>query len=64
MVRVVTQVLAGLMLIFGAATLLPKSYFEFKAQRTGQGIKYLVLGLLAAFFSLMAFGLAYHEALR
>jgi len=60
MVRMVTQVLAGLMLLFGAATLFPKSYFEFKAKRTGQGIKYLVLGLLATFFALMAFAYAYH----
>jgi hypothetical protein len=56
----VTQILAGLMLFFGAATLFPKSYFEFKAKRKAKGIKYLILGLLATFFSIMAFGLAYH----
>ncbi len=56
----ITQVLAGLMLFFGAVTLFPKSYFEFKAQRKAQGIKYLIFGILATFFSVMAFALAYH----
>jgi len=60
MVRMVTQILAGLMLIFGSATLFPKSYFEFKAKRPLQGIKYLIFGLFATFFAIMAFSYAYH----
>jgi hypothetical protein len=56
----IAQVLAGLMLFFGAMTLFPKAYFEFKAERKAQGIKYLIFGFLATFFSIMAFGLAYH----
>ena len=60
MVIMITQVLAGMMLIFGAATLFPKSYFEFKANRRGQGIKYLLLGGLALFFAMMAFAYSYH----
>ena len=60
MVRIVTQILAGLMLLFGAATLFPKAYFEFRAKRTFQGIKYTVFGALATFFAIMAFVYAYH----
>ncbi|MBI5100852.1 MAG: hypothetical protein HZB33_03290 [Nitrospirae bacterium] len=60
MVRMITQILAGLMLFFGAVTLFPKSYFEFKAGRKAKGIKYIVLGALASFFSVMAFGMAYY----
>lgn len=56
----ITQILAGLMLFFGAVTLIPKSYFEFKAGRKVQAIKYMIFGVLATFFSVMAFGLAYH----
>lgn len=59
MVRMVTQILVGLMLLFGVATLLPKSYFEFKTGRKRKGILYLVLGGLALFFSSMAFYYAY-----
>ncbi|MBA4372939.1 MAG: hypothetical protein C0402_08750 [Thermodesulfovibrio sp.] len=60
MVRMLTQILAGLMLIFGSATLFPKAYFEFKAKRTLQGIKYTIFGILATFFAIMAFTYAYH----
>lgn len=59
MVRMITQILAGLMLFFGAATLFPKSYFEFKAKKTGNGILSFFLGCGAAFFSIMAFYYAY-----
>jgi len=47
------------MLLFGVVTLFPKSYFEFKANRFAQGIKYSFFGLLALFFSTMAFYYAY-----
>jgi hypothetical protein len=59
MVRMVTQVLAGLMLLFGAATLFPKAYFEYRAGRTRKSLLYFILGLLALFFSIMAFVYAY-----
>lgn len=59
MVRLITQILAGLMLFFGAVTLLPKAYFEFKAKKTGKAVMSLVLACAAAFFSLMAFFYAY-----
>lgn len=59
MVRVITQILVGLMLFFGAVTLFPKSYAEFKSKRPAKGIMYIFLGLLALFFSSMAFYYAY-----
>jgi len=59
MIRMITQILAGLMLLFGAATLFPKSYFEFKAKKTRKSIVSFVLGTLSLFFSIMAFYYAY-----
>ncbi len=59
MVRMITQVLAGLMLLFGAATLFPKAYLEYKARRSAKSVLYLLLGLFALFFSIMAFVYAY-----
>ncbi len=59
MVRMITQILAGLMLLFGAATLFPKAYFEYRAKRTGKSALYFLLGVLALFFSIMAFVYAY-----
>ena len=59
MVRMITQVLAGLMLLFGAATLFPKAYFEYRLRRTRKSLLYFSLGLLALFFSIMAFVYAY-----
>ena len=59
MVRMITQVLAGLMLLFGAATLFPKAYFEYKTKKTGKSVISLILGLLALFFAVMAFVYAY-----
>ncbi len=55
----VTQILAGLMLLFGAATLFPKAYLEYKTGRTRKSILSFSLGILALFFSIMAFVYAY-----
>lgn len=59
MVRIITQIMVGLMLFFGVATLFPKSYFEFRRGRKKKSMLYLVLGGLAMFFSCMAFYYAY-----
>jgi hypothetical protein len=59
MVRVITQVLVGLMLLFGAASLFPKAYFEFKAKKTSKAVMSAALAILALFFSLMAFYYAF-----
>lgn len=59
MVRMITQLLVGLMLFFGVATLFPKAYLDFRANRVGQAVKYAILGLLALYFSGMSFYYAY-----
>lgn len=59
MVRLVTQVLVGLMLFFGVLTLFPKAYFEFRSGKYGKGMVSILLALAAAFFSSMAFYYAY-----
>ncbi len=59
MVRMITQVLAGLMLLFGAATLFPKAYFEYRMGKAKKSLLSFSLGLLALFFSIMAFVYAY-----
>jgi intracellular septation protein A len=59
MVRMVTQILAGLMLFFGVVTLFAKSYFEYRAKKIKNGIIYTLFGLAALFFSVMAFLYAY-----
>ena len=59
MVRIVTQILVGLMLLFGAASLFPKAYLERMAGKTPKAVMSAVLAVLALFFSLMAFFYAY-----
>ena len=61
MVRMITQILAGLMLFFGVVTLFAKSYFELRAKRIKGGMIYSLFGLAALFFSLMAFVYAYWQ---
>jgi hypothetical protein len=59
MARIITQILVGLMLLFGTVTLVPKAYFEFRAGKLGKSILSLFLASLALFFSCMAFYYAY-----
>ncbi len=59
MARMITQMLAGLMLFFGVVTLFVKSFFEYRAKKIKSGIIYTLFGLAALFFSLMAFVYAY-----
>jgi hypothetical protein len=47
------------MLLFGAVTLVPKAYIEFRAGKVGKSILSLFLACLALFFSCMAFYYAY-----
>jgi len=47
------------MLLFGAVTLLPKAYFEFRDRKFGKSILSLFLACTALFFSCMAFYYAY-----
>ncbi|PKL51564.1 MAG: hypothetical protein CVV37_05785 [Nitrospira bacterium HGW-Nitrospira-1] len=59
MARIITQILVGLMLLFGAATLFPKAYFEFRDRKFGKGMLSIFLACIALFFSYMAFYYAY-----
>ena len=59
MARIITQLLVGLMLLFGTVTLLPKAYFEFRSEKFGKGMLSLFLACAALFFSCMAFYYAY-----
>ncbi len=64
MIRLVTQILVGLMLLFGTITLLPKAALCFKLGRKGRGVLYVVLGVLSTAFAAMAFGYAYTVAME
>ncbi len=55
MVRIITQILVGLALFFGAVTLIPKCFVEFRRKNFTKGILFFFLGLLTLFFSGMAF---------
>ncbi len=59
MIRAVTQLLVGLMLLFGFITLFPKAYREFRTGKIIKGLVSVLLGLCALFFSWMAFYYAY-----
>lgn len=59
MIRGITQILVGLMLLFAVLTLIPKAYLEFSSGKQSKGILSILLALAAAFFSLMAFYYAY-----
>ena len=59
MARIITQILIGLMLLFGAVTLVPKAYFEFRRGQPRKGIVSVLLAFAALFFSGMAFYYAY-----
>ncbi len=64
MTRLIAQILVGVMLLFGVFTLIPKAYIQFKYGKKSKGILYVILGLLAVFFSCMAFYYAYLEGVR
>jgi len=59
MVRAITQLLVGMMLLFGFLTLFPKAFREFQAGKMTKGLLSVLLGLCALFFSWMAFYYAY-----
>lgn len=59
MVRMITQILVGLMLFFGVMTLVPKAIIEYKTGRKGKSVLSALLAFLALFFSCMAFYYAY-----
>ena len=59
MMRVFTQVLMGVMLLFGTATLFPRAIIYYRLGQKGRGVLYALLGVLATLFAVMSFGYAY-----
>jgi hypothetical protein len=59
MVRMVTQILLGFMLLFGTITIIPKAIFHLKSKNTGRGILYIFLSILCGLFSILSFHYAY-----
>ena len=59
MVRMLTQLLVGLMLLFGVMSLVPKAIIEYKTGKKGKSAMSGILAVLALFFSCMAFYYAY-----
>lgn len=55
----ITQILLGLMLLFGTATITPKAIAYLRLKHTGRGILYIFLSLICALFSILAFHYAY-----
>jgi len=58
MIRLATQILLGLMLLFGTATLFPKAALCMKFGKKGRGALYIFLGVLSTVFAVMSFGYA------
>ncbi|MEW6740334.1 MAG: hypothetical protein ACOYU2_08765 [Nitrospirota bacterium] len=59
MVRIVTQILMGLMLLFGTVTLTPKMLFHFKNKNMPRALYFLLVWLISLSFSIAAFYYAY-----
>ncbi|MBF0558488.1 MAG: hypothetical protein HQL08_06870 [Nitrospirae bacterium] len=55
MVRIVTQVLMGLMLLFGTITITPKLLLMLRQKNLPRALYYLILWCISLAFALMAF---------
>lgn len=59
MIRIITQILIGLMLIFGTFTLAPRAVFHLRAKAFARGLYLSAMIFIMLFFSVMAFYFAY-----
>lgn len=59
MIRFATQVILGVVLLFGAVTLIPKGMLTIKLGNKPRGVFYVIVGLVCAFFSALAFLYSY-----
>ncbi len=59
MFRIISQVLIGLMLVFGALTLVPRALFYVGRKDAPRSFYFLFLISVALFFAVMAFFFAY-----
>ncbi|GER94193.1 hypothetical protein A45J_1953 [hot springs metagenome] len=61
MIRIVTQILMGLILMFGVITLTPKMLFHFRNKNISRALYFLLIWLISLSFSIAAFYYAYIE---
>ncbi|MEW5746706.1 MAG: hypothetical protein AB1805_14855 [Nitrospirota bacterium] len=61
MVRIATQLLMGLMLLFGTVTLTPRLFFHLRQKNRGRALYLFLLWILSLAFGLAAF---YYAALE
>ncbi|MEW6118248.1 MAG: hypothetical protein AB1553_15320 [Nitrospirota bacterium] len=59
MTRIITQILMGLMLLFGTVTLTPRLLFHFRSGNKTRALYLLLLWVLSLFFALAAFYYAF-----
>lgn len=59
MIRIVTQILMGLMLFFGTVTLTPRLLFYFRAKNFRKSAYFLLLWTMSLTFSVGAFYYAF-----
>ena len=59
MLRIITQILIGLMLVFGALNLAPRAVLHIRGKDIPRALLFLVLVSVSLFFAVMAFYFAY-----
>jgi len=59
MERFITQIILGIVLLFGTATLLPRGIVLIRGGEPKRGIFYLFMAGICTFFSLMSFLFSY-----
>lgn len=59
MVSMVTQIMLGLLLLFGTITLAPRGIYYLRVRSRGRGILYLLLSLASTLFAVLSFHYAY-----
>lgn len=59
MIRFATQLILGLLLLFGTATLIPKGMLMIKLGKRPRGVFYIIMGVVCTFFSLLSFLFSY-----
>lgn len=57
--RMVAQIILGLTLLFGTATLIPRGIAHLRAGHAGKAVMYIALGIFLAFFAVLSFHYAY-----
>ena len=61
MIRIVTQILIGLMLFFGVVTFYPRLMYSIRTRNVSKSLYFLLLWSVFVFFSVAAFYYAFLE---